>query len=69
MSADRETQHERTWEIEEEHEPREAREPSGPVQLCGDGRRQREEAAAHEPVQDAERHLWSHTTATSDERT
>ncbi len=47
----------RTGKVEEQHEPREAREPAGPPELRGDGGREREEAPAHEAVQDRERQL------------
>ena len=40
--------------VEEEDEPREAREAVGPIDLRGDGGDEREEAAAEEAVEDRE---------------
>lgn len=47
----------RTGKVKEQHEPGEAGEPAGAPELRGDGGREREEATAHEAVEDRERQL------------
>ena len=47
----------RTWGVEQQQQPREAREPVRAVHLGGDGGDEGEEAAAEEAVEDREDHL------------